>query len=104
MSSSDGSLFVLLLVFLVIFVVGTIAMLAAIGKKGDERKRFIITKAGYNTYLLIIAALIFRIIRFIVGIFIQQYQDNRLYPFVLLTTITIVFFAQLIYLNRKHGN
>lgn len=93
---------ILFFIFLFTLFSSIISMLFLIAKKGDERKEFIIGKASYQTFCIIIGMLLINCFESFYKSF-NGIQSNLINPFIYLSVISLVFLINLIIVNKRYG-
>lgn len=93
----------IMLIFFIVSIVCTCIMLFSLIKKGDERKKYILSKACTHTLLFYVVLLF---IDMIYTIFFENnggfYIENA--SVLSLGIISIIFTISLFFNKRKHGN
>jgi uncharacterized membrane protein len=82
----------------VTLLVAVIAMLIVIGKKGDERRRFIVEKASSRTFYVAIGILLLDSIT--ASIKGKAAEESSL---IMLAVLALVFLIELLHLSRIYG-
>lgn len=92
------------LIILLAIIVVNIIMFISLGKQGDERRKAIVQKSSSNTFIITVLYILFCIVENIFLSIRQSRPIESMNPIVLLTTISIIYVAQLLYYKRKFGD
>ncbi|WP_117149193.1 hypothetical protein [Paraliobacillus zengyii] len=90
----------------ILLVCGILIFVAPFSQKGDERRNFIKTKAQSYAFIVVIGMLLLEVGESIY-LTIQgntSYNSNENSPIVLLTVISIIYLATLIFYRKKYGD
>lgn len=80
-----------------------IALVVSVGRQGDERRRMIVQRASSNTLAALVAYLLYCMVENFVRGAVHHQSAEPINPFVLLTIIAMLYFANLLYYKRKYG-
>jgi len=90
----------------ILLVCGIVIFVASSSRKGDERRKFIKTKAQSYAFIVVIGALILEVAQSIY----QTIQGNASHdgigisPIMFLTLISIIYLATLLIYRKKYGD
>ncbi|MFP7479495.1 hypothetical protein [Terribacillus saccharophilus] len=90
----------------ILLVCGILIFVATFSKKGDERRKFIKTKAQSYAFIIVIGMLILEVAQ---SIFLTiqgntSYNGNGISPIVFLTVISIIYLVTLLIYRKKYGD
>lgn len=85
---------------------GILIFVASFSQKGDERRKFINTKAQSYAFIVVIGMLILEVAQSIYLTFQgnTSYNDNGNSPIMLLTLISIIYLVTFLIYKKKYGN
>lgn len=90
----------------ILLVCGILIFVATFSQKGDERRKFINTKAQSYVFIVVVGMLILEVVRSIY-LTIQgntSYNGNGISPIVFLTVISIIYLVTLLIYRKKYGD
>jgi hypothetical protein len=90
----------------ILLVCGILIFVATFSQKGDERRKFINTKAQSYAFIVVIGMLILEVVESIY-LTIQgntSYNANGISPTVFLTVISIIYLVTLLIYRKKYGD
>jgi hypothetical protein len=90
----------------ILLVCGILILVAPFSQKGDERRKFINTKAQSYAFIVVIGMLILEVAESIY-LTIQgntSYNGNGNSPIVFLTVISIIYLVTLLIYRKKYGD
>ena len=92
------------LIFLLVSVISIAAMLISLAKRGDERRKEILSRACCNTFYITVGMLA---LEFIYGVYKSIALGKSMEgqnPFVLLAVISMVYAVNLAIFKKKYGD
>lgn len=94
----DGFYVIVFCVAIFVFFLLDAALLISLIRPGDERRMLIVWKASTNT----LGAAVGLLFLCVIENFVRGYEGMN--PFIMLTAISMIYFAELLYYKQKHGN
>lgn len=90
----------------ILLACGILIFLSSSSRKGDERKKFINTKAQSYSFMIVIGALILDVVEPIYRTFQgkSSYNGDGISPLVFLTTISAVYLITFLTYRKKYGD
>ncbi|MFJ7744635.1 hypothetical protein [Peribacillus sp. NPDC097295] len=88
---------------IILLVCGIVILVASSSKKGDERRKFINTKAQSYVFIVVTAVLIIDVAESIYRTILGNTQDG-ISPLVFLTLILIIYLLTLLTYRKKYGD
>ena len=88
---------------IILLVCGIVILVASSSKKGDERRKFINTKAQSYVFIVITAVLILEVAESIYRT-VQGSIHDGISPLVFLTLILMIYLFTLIIYRKKYGD
>lgn len=90
----------------ILLVCGILIFVATFSQKGDERRKFINTKAQSYAFIVVVGMLILEVAQSIY-LTIQggiSYDSNGISPIAFLTMISIIYMVTLLIYRKKYGD
>lgn len=90
----------------ILLVCGILIFLSSSSRKGDERKKFISTKAQSYAFVVVIGMLILEVIESIYRTFQgkNSYDGIGISPLIFLTMISVVYLITFLTYRKKYGD
>lgn len=90
--------------FLVAILAVDVGVLVSLGWQGDERRRLIVQKAGFNTFAVVVLYVLFCVVENMVNGLVRGLPGESMNPIILLTVMAIIYAGQLIYFKKRYGD
>ncbi|AUO10318.1 hypothetical protein GFV16_13450 [Bacillus megaterium] len=90
----------------ILLVCGILIFVSSSSRKGDERKKFISTKAQSYSFMIVIGVLILDVVESIYRTFQgkSSYDGIGISPLMFLTTISVVYLITFLTYRKKYGD
>jgi len=90
----------------ILLVCGILIFVSLSSRKGDERKKFISTKAQSYAFVVVISMLILEVVESIYRTFQgkSSYDSNGISPLIFLTMISVVYLITFLTYRKKYGD
>lgn len=101
----ENMLLAIFLIFLLALIAAIIAMFISLAKRGDERRDMIVGKASTKTFAVVVLYVAFYVVKNMYKVLSgTDLSPEGMNPFVTLTTIALIYAAELIYHSKKYGD
>ena len=101
----ENFVFAFFLIILLIIIAVIIAMFISLAKQGDERRDMIVGKASTQTFAVVVVYVAFNVVKDIYQVLTgADLSHEGINPFVMLTTISLIYAIELIYHKKKYGD
>lgn len=101
---TDYAGLILFVLFLAAILAVNVGMFISLGRQGDERRRLIVQKAGFNTFVVVVIYVLFCVVENMVNVLARGSAAENMNPFILLTVMATIYAAQLFYFKRRYGD
>ncbi|MDR7242612.1 MULTISPECIES: hypothetical protein [Priestia] len=90
----------------ILLVCGILIFVSSSSRKGDERRKFISTKAQSYAFVVVIGMLILEVVESIYRTFQgkSSYGGNGISPLIFLTMISVVYLVTFLTYRKKYGD